>query len=429
MSSYELLPMRDCIEQLKSEYLPTSEKNSLESIIKGELNKIFKTIECFRFIYTDNTDGEFFGIRVHPCRTRGYTMKDMVFGKREVTPFKNYMIELDSKLIHSTANISSIELACLIVAEIDEYMNVSTFTKVIDIFNNNLCYNDDTFDEEACEKCHDLFCFIIYESMRYCSSICCNVGTYTPCSEIVYNGTIYDYHYDNPSLGDALWDSPEVDGTEVLIKDKMISIIEKIKTINPPTNWEDGENSNCGERKAAVLIEWYLRVYRNILTDRYPMNVLEKVAGTSGSFLFNSTITRIRENFENKNWTEFVMVGESSKPSMRQKMKINGLKAIEEDLFEYKMRIRNVETEDDALLLMRQINNRMSVLDNYLMEHDDLSEKERLRWQGVLDKYSKLREELSDKKVYNKRMYGLFVDYNALQQMYNANDPILNTYY
>ena len=59
---------------------------------------------------------------------------------------------------------------------------------------------------------------------------------------------------------------------------------------------------------------------------------------------------------------------------------------------------------------------------------ESLPDKERERWMVVYEKYQKLREELSDKKVYNRKMYGLYVDYNTLQQM-NDNSALLNTYY
>ena len=36
----------------------------------------------------------------------------------------------------------------------------------------------------------------------------------------------------------------------------------------------------------------------------------------------------------------------------------------------------------------------------------------------LFDKYQKLREELSKKTIYKNKQYGLFVDYNALNQMY-----------
>ena len=108
-------------------------------------------------------------------------------------------------------------------------------------------------------------------------------------------------------------------------------------------------------------------------------------------------------------------------------MKKNGLRSIEEDLFEYNMRLRNVETQDDAILLMRQINSRMSILEEYL-DNEELDEKDRKRWEDCYKKYLELRDSLSKKTVYNRKMYGLFVDYNALQNM-SSNGNLMNTYY
>ena len=92
------------------------------------------------------------------------------------------------------------------------------------------------------------------------------------------------------------------------------------------------------------------------------------------------------------------------------------------------MRIKNVDTQDEAIIIMRQISSRMEILDDYLLNQEDLSDTERERWQKVFDKYERLREELSKKTVYNKKMYGLFVDYNALQNM-SGNSITMNTYY
>ena len=80
------------------------------------------------------------------------------------------------------------------------------------------------------------------------------------------------------------------------------------------------------------------------------------------------------------------------------------------------------------ILLMRQINNRMAILDEFLIEHPELSEKDRQHWEDIFNKYQTLREDLSSKAVYNRKMYGLFVDYNALQQM-SDNNQLMNTYY
>ena len=91
------------------------------------------------------------------------------------------------------------------------------------------------------------------------------------------------------------------------------------------------------------------------------------------------------------------------------------------------MRLRNVETQDDAILLMRQINSRMSILEEYL-DTEELDEKDRKRWEDCYKKYLELRDALSRKTVYNKKMYGLFVDYNALQNMSQSGN-LMNTYY
>ena len=91
------------------------------------------------------------------------------------------------------------------------------------------------------------------------------------------------------------------------------------------------------------------------------------------------------------------------------------------------MRIKNIETENEAIYVIRQINNRMAIISDYL-ETEELTEIDRERFFKLYDKYDGLREELSKKAIYNRKMYGLFVDYNALQQMSNSG-MTMNTYY
>ena len=62
------------------------------------------------------------------------------------------------------------------------------------------------------------------------------------------------------------------------------------------------------------------------------------------------------------------------------------------------------------------------------LEEEDMDDKDRKRWESCYNKYTELRDALSKKTVYNRKMYGLFVDYNALQQM-NDNGNFMNTYY
>ena len=71
----------------------------------------------------------------------------------------------------------------------------------------------------------------------------------------------------------------------------------------------------------------------------------------------------------------------------------------EQDLYEYKMRIRHIADEDDAYYLMRMINTRISVIEDFL-EHERLSEREHERWWTLLERYYSLREELANVTTY-----------------------------
>ena len=98
-----------------------------------------------------------------------------------------------------------------------------------------------------------------------------------------------------------------------------------------------------------------------------------------------------------------------------KKMRINNLKSLEDDYYEINMRIRNVEDEDDALYLMRQLNTRISIISDFI-ESEDLNSSERKRWQDSLDRFTRLRSDLSDTMVYKNKNYGIFVAYPDIQE-------------
>ena len=106
-----------------------------------------------------------------------------------------------------------------------------------------------------------------------------------------------------------------------------------------------------------------------------------------------------------------------SKSEIRmKKRRFSTLRDIEEDFYEYNMRIRNVEEENDALYLMRQINIRISLIEDYLNAGEDMSTSELKRWNDLLDKYRRLREELSNTMVYKAKNYGIFVNYPDIKE-------------
>ena len=103
----------------------------------------------------------------------------------------------------------------------------------------------------------------------------------------------------------------------------------------------------------------------------------------------------------------------SLKIKLKEKMKkarINNLRTIENTLYELSMQVRNVEDEDDALYLMRQINSSISIIEEY-KNSTDCDAYELDRWNTILDKYTKLRDKLSSTVVYRNNNYGIFIQY------------------
>ena len=104
---------------------------------------------------------------------------------------------------------------------------------------------------------------------------------------------------------------------------------------------------------------------------------------------------------------------DSVRMKVREKMRknrLNNLRTIDSAFYELNMQIRNVEDEDDALWLMRQINSNIAIIEEY-RNSSDCDEYERDKWNQVLDKFLDLRDRLSKTTVYKNKSYGIFVQY------------------
>ena len=92
------------------------------------------------------------------------------------------------------------------------------------------------------------------------------------------------------------------------------------------------------------------------------------------------------------------------------KIKHKNVKSYEDDYFEYAMRVKNVNREDDALSLLHSINVRMNIIDDYLSS-EKLSENDQKRWNALYLKFDKLREVLSNKNLYGTDYSRIYVTY------------------
>lgn len=94
-----------------------------------------------------------------------------------------------------------------------------------------------------------------------------------------------------------------------------------------------------------------------------------------------------------------------------KKMKISGLKQYEDDYYQFKFEANNMETQDEAILLMHRINSRMSVIDDYLST-EEISKEDRNRWQTLYNNFNKLRAEIANSRIYQNKTR-IYVNYGV----------------
>ena len=79
--------------------------------------------------------------------------------------------------------------------------------------------------------------------------------------------------------------------------------------------------------------------------------------------------------------------------------------------YEFKIRAENAYTEYDVIYALKQINARLSLLDDYIYNNPDEADIE--RWKMLKYQYMSIRDTLAKKKLVN-RNYSIFIDYDKL---------------
>ena len=167
--------------------------------------------------------------------------------------------------------------------------------------------------------------------------------------------------------------------------------------------------------KFAVFL-WTLELYKNMGTRRIPaLRTLRRAKGLTGSRIEKMQMDALVRNIERID--DSILIEGASDNSLvlkiksrMKKMRYDTMRSLEDDFYELNMRVRNVEDEDDALYLMRQLNTRISLIEDYV-NSEDLSSTEAKRWNDSLEKFKRVREELSSSMVYKGKSYGLYVPY------------------
>lgn len=355
--------------------------------IRDELNKFFKDSVCKEVIFTKNYDKMFFGMCVMPVLD-GDTAIEIITGneKRRIT---SYYIEIDSKILE--LDLSARELVAILLHEVGHLVNDSRpIEEVRDALNIYLGKNNDHLVITDSIHYRDLLAYALKDSLRKVTSL-----FFKEDEEIIADEFAVSCGY-GPDLETAYH-----------------KIVKKSGTIN-----KDVKNK-------LLVMQWILRIYKDIKIRRIgAIKTLNRAKTLSGSALEKREITTISRAINQID--DDALIQESTNFLMRKtneiykNFKYRGMRSLEDDLYEYNLRVKNIDDQEDALMVLRQINLRLAMIDDYTMT-EKLSDSERDRWDKLRVKYQIVRDELSKKKVYDGKYYGLFVSTPVIRDRYSLD--------
>jgi hypothetical protein len=351
--------------------------------LKNELNTFFKDSTCKDVIYTNNTDKIFFGMSVMPI-----VDADKVYDILQSTDqyrVSSYYLELDSKLFKQTLGLSARELVAVLLHEVGHMVKDSTpMTEVRHNIDVYLMKNKETIGISDSVHYKEILAFGIKDALRKVTSLFENRD-----EELIADEFVVRCGY----------------GAD--LESAFNKIIKNSYNIN-----KDVDNK-------IILLSWVLRLYKDVKLRRITaIRAMRKGKDLTPSKLekkeMDNVIRRL-ERIDDDALLESVFDDLMGKyRSSIKQMKYKGIRSFDEDLYEFSLRAKNIETQEDAYMLLRQINTRMALIDDYIMT-EDLAEDEKKRWFALYDKYQKLREDLSKKAIYQNKNR-LYINYPAYDE-------------
>ena len=377
-NSVNCAPLEDAMSKLK-----LNPSNDRLMNLRNVLNNLFKGTDCNGVMYTKNTDKPLFGMCVMPVINET-DVKKMILENDFSTLKQNYFLEFDSKLFE--IGLSTRELVAVVLHEIGHI--ILDIDKAVDevtkSFYMYLQKNMETIDMQRFIKYADLLAFGFRDAIRKINNI------------------FSDEETNADSYAVALGYGQE-----------LISALKKITDRCTLLN-KDLDNK-------LLVLQWTLRLYKNMKLRRIPaIRTLEKTYQMTGSELEKREINKCMnalKQYEYDVIDESAVIEEKAKLSIFRKFKYKGMRGIEDDLYGLTLRVKSVDEQDEALMILREINSKLAVLDDYISS-EDLDQNDLERWNAVRKKYLMLREELSKKTTYDDKYYGLFIKTPVVKSRY-----------
>lgn len=347
--------------------------------LQNELNSFFKDATCKEILFTENNDKLFFGMYVIPDISP-YKATEIVTGDEPVR-ITDYYLEIDSKLTNPILALTPNEFVAFLLHEVGHMVKdanpVGQLRNEIDTY---LAANKEILKLSRSIHYEDLMAFGIKDTLQRMCSI-----FEKDSDELIADEFVYEYGF-----GDHLQ-----------------SGFEKIT--------RSALNINGNVTNKFITMMWVLRLYRDLPNKRIPaLKALKNAKKLTPSKLeareIDNAIRRIN-HIDDNTFSESVFDKVADKYNEKlSKMRYQAMRSLDDDYYEYSMRIRNVEDEEDALYLMRQINLRIAILDDYLST-SKLSDHDFKKWSKSKDNFEKIRDELTKMTVYRVKNYGIYINY------------------
>ena len=381
---YDFTGLTEALRTIKESDASTPE---VLRTIKSELNGFFEDSSCKEVLFTNNTDKMFFGMKtipvINPDDIYEYLMGD------EPMRIENYIIELDSHLFDPILDLTPGEIAAVILHEVGHLVSdadpVENARKALDVY---LASNKDYIK--------------ITTSIHYKEILAYGLKDYlSKTTSMFYINLKSDIYADEFA-------------TTYGFQNQLSSAFDKIFKNNIKL-YENSEISKF------ITFGWALSIYKNLKIHRIgAIKTLHRAKLLTGSRIEQLEIDNVIRRINRIDDSALLesSLSDKIKIKMKEKMKknrINNLHTIDDTYYELAMRVKNIEDEDEALYIMRKINDCISLIEEYRQSRD-CSEYELKQWENSLKRFTELRERLSDSVIYKNKSFGIYVNYPDIQQ-------------
>lgn len=383
MSNYDFSRLQEICEEILSSRVPGQ---ILLNKLRAELNRFFKDSKCLEVLYNKNNDKLFYGMCVLP-KTNNRDFMNIYNGT--YNRMYEYYIEIDSKILNPVLDLTPTEFMAILLHEVGHVVNNTMALRdisdqihyIISKEGIELDYIDaiqhNTVLEigllRALRKSTSLFEKQKQEYIADEFVVSCGYGAEL---ESAYNKTVNKANNLNTNSSRfvaMMW------AIQTHLMSKRINMIRH----------------NLEEANDVEPIILFRRKYKEVLRHI-------DLKGRMSRLLESSIDTKVEEYISESRIFKF--------------LKYPGLKGIEDDLYEFRIKMNIIDSNAEALEMIRQINLRISTISNYVVK-EKISGDELDRMLDIKNKYISLREDLINKGTYEKSEYGLFVKYPKINGM------------